>query len=65
LNPDSDGDGFTDGHEVQAGTNPLDPDSFPFSAVPALPLAARGVLTALVLGVGLLAARRRKSGRVY
>jgi hypothetical protein len=61
LNPDSDGDGFTDGHEVQVGTNPLDPGSFPFSDVPALPLAARGVLTALVLGVGLLAVRRRKS----
>jgi len=65
LNPDSDGDGFSDGQEVQRGTNPLDDGSFPFSEVPALPLAARGVLTALVLGAGLLAVRRRESGTEY
>jgi hypothetical protein len=62
LNPDSDGDGFTDGREVEAGKDPLDPDSFPFSSVPALPLAARGALMALVLGAGRLALRRRRSG---
>jgi DNA-binding beta-propeller fold protein YncE len=65
LNPDSDGDGFSDGQEVQRGTNPLDDGSFPFSEVPALPLAARGVLMLLVLGVGGLAVQRRKSGSEY
>lgn len=29
LNPDTDCDGFNDGVEVQAGTNPLDPASYP------------------------------------
>jgi hypothetical protein len=28
-NPDTDGDGYTDGEEVAAGTNPLDPGSHP------------------------------------
>lgn len=29
LNPDTDGDGYSDGEEVQAGTDPTDPLSFP------------------------------------
>jgi len=29
LNPDSDGDGYTDGEEISGGTDPLDPDSIP------------------------------------
>jgi hypothetical protein len=65
FDPDSDGDGFTDGREVQRGTNPLDPDSYPFSEVLAPPLAARGVLTPLLLGAGSLAVRRRESGTEY
>ena len=28
-NPDSDGDGYYDGAEVNLGTDPLDPASFP------------------------------------
>ena len=28
---DSDGDGFTDAEEIEAGTNPNDPDDFPGS----------------------------------
>jgi len=32
LNPDTDGDGFTDGEEVSAGTDPLDDTSFPIVA---------------------------------
>lgn len=29
LNPDTDGDGYSDGIEIEAGTNPLDPNSYP------------------------------------
>jgi hypothetical protein len=32
LNPDTDGDSFTDGEELAAGTNPLDDTSFPIVA---------------------------------
>ena len=32
LNPDTDGDGFSDGEEVSAGTDPLDDTSFPIVA---------------------------------
>ena len=32
LNPDTDGDGFSDGEEVSAGTDPLDDASFPVVA---------------------------------
>ncbi|MCC6312884.1 MAG: calcium-binding protein, partial [Thermomicrobiales bacterium] len=37
LIKDSDGDGFTDGEEVAAGTDPLDPASFPASEADAEP----------------------------
>ena len=35
---DSDGDGFKDGDEVAAGTNPNDPQSYPSRAMPWIPL---------------------------
>lgn len=42
-NPDSDGDGWPDGEEVAAGSNPLDPGSFPRQAERVyLPLVERG-----------------------
>jgi YVTN family beta-propeller protein len=59
FNPDTDGDGFTDGREVDAGSDPLNPNSTPFSNVPALPLGARVLLAALVMGIGVLATWRR------
>jgi YD repeat-containing protein len=34
VNPDTDGDGFKDGDEVRAGSNPLDPLSTPADTVP-------------------------------
>jgi hypothetical protein len=54
-NPDTDGDGFGDGIELQAGTNPLDPLSHPDD----VPLPALGswmlIVVVLMLG-GLVAA---------
>jgi hypothetical protein len=32
--PDTDGDGFTDGEEIAAGTDPLDPFSYPVTGIP-------------------------------
>jgi hypothetical protein len=49
---DSDDDGFSDGDEVAAGTDPLDPDSFP-REVPAIGPAGRWLLGALLLGLTL------------
>lgn len=46
VNPDTDGDGLSDGFEVANGSNPLDPSSPP--AVPALPLEAQLILVALL-----------------
>ena len=39
LNPESDGDGYRDGAEVTAGTNPADPHSFPWEGEIPLPSA--------------------------
>jgi ELWxxDGT repeat protein len=54
---DTDGDGFGDGVEVAAGTDPLDPQSFP----PPVPLAGPlgfGALAALLLASGAVAHKR-------
>lgn len=58
-NPDTDSDGFDDGEEVAAGSDPLDPLSVP-TAVP-----ARGPLGGLVLCacLALAAAARRTRER--
>ena len=59
LVADSDGDGFGDGFEVSAGSNPLDPASNPAPAVPSLgPTGLIGLLALLLAGVG-----RSLSGR--
>ncbi len=61
FDADSDGDGFDDGDEVAAGSDPSDPSSVPTgSPVPALPLGAAIMLAALLLLAGRSALRRRE-----
>ncbi|HEX5064997.1 MAG TPA: LamG-like jellyroll fold domain-containing protein [Myxococcota bacterium] len=56
LAADTDGDGFLDGIEIAAGSDPLDAQSIPPPAIPALPDFALALLAAL------LAAHGRRSG---
>jgi len=56
---DTDGDGFSDLAEVQAGTNPLDPASFPSDpdpppAVPALNLVGMFAVLSALAGMGMM-----------
>ena len=50
LDADTDDDGFDDGVEVLAGTNPLDENDFPTPPVPALPVWALALLAILLGG---------------
>lgn len=59
-NPDSDGDGFADGVEVAAGSDPNNPLSVP-PDVPALGPAGGAVFAAALLAAGALSRRRRRS----
>jgi hypothetical protein len=56
---DTDGDTFSDGAEVAAGTDPLDPNSFPIVAVPAMGTFGRLLAAALMLLGGVGFGRRR------
>ncbi len=58
LDPDSDDDGYTDFEEVNAGTNPNDPNDFPAAPVPLLGLGGGLLLMALLGTLGLGCARR-------
>jgi hypothetical protein len=49
LDPDTDGDAFSDGDEVAAGTDPTDPASNPAAPVPSLTPAGAVLLAALLL----------------
>ena len=65
---DTDGDGFSDPAELNAGTDPLDPDSFPMPSVPALEYVAVVVLSFVLMTLGYLAltgvlVRRRRDSR--
>ncbi len=51
-NPDTDGDGFTDGAEVAAGSDPLDPGSTPPASVPSASALGRSVLGGLMAFLG-------------
>ena len=46
TNPDSDGDGYTDFEEVEAGTDSLDPEDYPKD----VPL---GLILGLIFGLGI------------
>ena len=67
FNPDTDGDGYYDGEEVAAGTDPLDELSWPETAAGDIPLmgpAGYAAWASLLAGVGAVRARRRrKPGR--
>jgi hypothetical protein len=66
LNADSDGDGFDDGIEVLAGSDPNDPESVPTAALPALTHRGLALLMGgiLLAAVGALALRRRHGSAV-
>ena len=50
LDADTDDDGFDDGVEVLAGTNPPDENDFQTAPVPALPVWALTLLASLLCG---------------
>lgn len=61
LDPDSDDDGFGDGVEVDAGTDPNDPDSHPLPQnVPSLTGPSLAALAAALLGIAHRRLRRRR-----
>jgi hypothetical protein len=61
LDVDSDDDGYSDGFEVQEGSDPLDPQDFPAPQVPAVGAWAAAALAGLLLAA---ARRRLQPGRL-
>ena len=61
LDPDSDDDGFNDGIEFGAGSDPNDANSTPSGAtpVPSLSPGALGLLAFLILALGQTRLRKR------
>jgi hypothetical protein len=61
---DTDGDGFDDGDEVAAGSDPTDPLDFPpIASVPALGPVGTAVLALLLAAGGAIPLRRRLAGK--
>jgi hypothetical protein len=58
---DTDGDGFDDGIEVLAGTDPNNPFDFPSSSVPSMSGRNVGLLCSLLLVAGWFGLRRRNA----
>ena len=58
LDPDSDGDGFGDGEEAAAGSDPMAAGSTPAAAIPALGPLARLLLLGSLLAAGEALRRR-------
>ena len=59
ANPDTDGDGFEDGVEVNQGTDPNNPNDFPNSDLPLLPGFGGAVLGGAMVAMGYWRLRRR------
>jgi hypothetical protein len=58
--PDTDDDGWSDGVEILAGSDPLDPSSYPGSvSVPALGVPGSWLLAAAIVLIGSVKIRRR------
>jgi hypothetical protein len=65
-NADTDGDGYGDGAEVNAGTNPLDPQSYPATSdgdIPFMGPVGYAAWAALLAALGARRARRGREGR--
>lgn len=60
---DTDGDGASDGEEVAAGTNPLDPQSYPKSQEADIPLMGPMGYTVLTMLLGAAGAMRSRRNR--
>ena len=58
-NPDTDGDGFEDGVEVNQGTDPNNPLDFPNSQLPLLPGFGAAILGGTLVAMGYWRLRRR------
>jgi hypothetical protein len=61
LDADSDADGYRDGEEVAAGSDPNDPASIPgVASLPTIGFAGRALVGCLLLSIGWVASRGRR-----
>jgi len=64
LDNDSDGDGFLDGEERDAGSDPSDPNSVPNASIPTVSEWGMLFLTILLIAVGMVLIRKRRTAYV-